>query len=142
MERRTTLATVRRALAVTILASLLGTVAELVLVEHTEDLWQLLPVVLLGLATVALLAAWRWPNASSLRAVQGVMGLVIAAGVLGLWLHYRANAEFELEMYPALGGWPLFWKAIFGASPPSLAPAAMFLIGVLGLIWSLSGETA
>ena len=132
---------VRRVVALPLLASMVGSVADLALLEHTEDVWQIVPLVLLGLATVALLAAWRWPNAATLRAVQGVMALVIAAGAVGLWLHYRANAEFELEMYPTLAGWGLFWKAIHGASPPSLAPGGMFLIGVLGLVWSLSGET-
>ena len=32
------------------------------------------------------------------------MGAFVVSGVVGLWLHYQGNAEFELEMYPSLQG--------------------------------------
>lgn len=131
---------VRPLLGALFFATVLGTVAELFLVEHTEDVWQVVPIVLLALGALAVAAAWRWPNETLLRTVQGMMALMVLAGLMGLWLHYRANTEFELEMYPALAGWDLFWKAIHGASPPSLAPGAMFVVGGIGWIWSLTGE--
>ena len=131
---------VRPLLGALFLAAALGTAAELFLVEHTEDVWQVVPLVLLALGVMTVAVAWRWPSETARRTVQGMMVLTILAGLMGLWLHYRANAEFELEMYPALAGWDLFWKAIHGASPPSLAPGAMFVLGGLGWIWSLTGE--
>ena len=51
-----------------------------------------------------------------------------------LALHYRGNAEFELEMMPALGGLDLFWKSMQGATP-ALAPGAMVQIGLVGLAY-------
>lgn len=131
---------IRRFLGALFLVTVLGAAAELILVEHTEDVWQVVPFVLLAFGAAAVLAAWRWPNTGTRQFVQTTMALIIASGVLGLWLHYRANAEFELEMYPALAGWGLFWKAIHGASPPSLAPGAMVVVGALGWIWSLLGD--
>ena len=63
------------------------------------------------------------------------MALFILSGFVGTFLHFRANIEFEVEMYPGLAGFELYWKAIQGASPPSLAPGAMIALGLLGLIY-------
>lgn len=121
---------------------MLGTIAELFLVEHTEDLLQLVPLIVLGLGAVLLVVQWRWPTLPGRQGLTTLMAVIVASGALGLWLHYRANAEFELEMYPSLSGLPLFWKAIHGASPPSLAPGAMFVVGLLGMIWTTMGDDA
>ena len=56
------------------------------------------------------------------------------SGVVGLWLHYQGNTEFELEMYPSLEGLALFWEAIRGATP-TLAPGTMLELGLLGLAY-------
>ena len=116
------------------LLGLLGTGAELLLIGHTEGFWQRVPLALIAAGLV--LAAWSTHDARRpvLRALQGVMALVVVAGVVGLFQHYQANAEFEREMYPSLRGLELFWKAIQGASPPTLAPGAMILLGLLGLL--------
>jgi hypothetical protein len=53
--------------------------------------------------------------------------------MLGLWFHYRGTVEFEREVSPELVGAAHAWKAIKGASPPSLAPAVMIHLGLLGL---------
>ena len=59
----------------------------------------------------------------------------LSSGVLGLYLHYRGNVEFELEMYSSLRGFELFWEALKGATP-ALAPAAMAHLGLVGLAYS------
>jgi hypothetical protein len=113
---------------------MLGTCTELLLVEHTEEFWQMVPLALLALGVVVLAWSVRTSRRVAVRALQGVMVLVALSGFVGLYQHYRANAEFELEMYPSLGGPALFWKAIHGISPPSLAPATMIGLGLLGLL--------
>ncbi len=131
-------AELRRLLAVLFAASVVGAALELVLVEHTEDLWQLAPLVLLAAAFPAqALARWR-PMGWGRGAFLGLMGLHGVSAVVGLWLHYRANAEFELEMYPDLAGVALLLKAIKGASPPSLAPGAMLVVGLIGWSWAVA----
>ena len=112
-----------------------GTGAELILLEHVEDGWQLVPVVLLGGSLLALgwQAVDRGPR--STRLVQIAMVLCVASGVSGLWLHYAGNAEFELEMYPSLSGFDLFRGAIAGATP-TLAPGTMIQLGLLGLAYT------
>jgi len=132
----TTLGALRRILLGTFLLSIVGTACELLLVGHVEDVWQLVPLILFGLSIVVL--AWErlGGGARSIRAHQGLMILFVASGVAGLALHYKANVEFELEMYPDMAGFALFWKAIQGASPPSLAPGAMVALGLLGLAYA------
>ena len=65
-----------------------------------------------------------------------VMTLFVASGTIGVFLHYRGNVEFELEMVPALGGLLLFQEAMTGATPV-LAPGAMVQLGLLGLVYAL-----
>lgn len=113
----------------------LGTLAELLLLGHFEDPLQWTPLALLttGLVLMAVFFAKR--NRRILRLFQATMILFVAGGFLGLVLHYRANMEFELEMYPTIGGWKLFWESIQGATP-ALAPGAMVQLGLLGLVYT------
>jgi hypothetical protein len=53
-----------------------------------------------------------------------------------VWLHYRSNVEFELEMYPTLAGGALVWQSLKGAIP-ALAPAALAQLGLMGLVLTL-----
>jgi hypothetical protein len=111
---------------------LAGTAGELVLLEHTESVWQLIPLVLIPAALVALVAFAFFPGRVTLRAFQAAAALLVVAGGLGLWLHYQGNAEFELEMAPTLSGMALFTKALMGATP-ALAPGSMAQLGLVGL---------
>jgi hypothetical protein len=117
-------------------AGIAGTVADLLLTGHIEDVWQIVPIALLAASAVVVVWLAAGGGAAIVRAHQGVMALFIASGLVGTFLHFRANIEFELEMYPGLSGFDLFWKAIQGASPPSLAPGAMVALGLLGLIYT------
>jgi hypothetical protein len=126
----------RRYILVIFVFGLIGTAADLLLVEHFDGFQQSIPLVLCGLSLASVAWVARNNGRAALRFHQGVMALVIISGFVGLWLHYTANIEFELEMYPDLAGFPLFWKAIQGASPPSLAPGAMMGLGLLGLAYT------
>ena len=127
--------TLRKLLLFTLIVSVVGTLAELLLLEHFEDAWQWAPIALLGgaLVTLGWYALERGPT--SLNVLRGLMVLCIASGLLGLILHYKGNVEFELEMYPDLSGWKLFKDAMMGATP-ALAPGAMLQIGLVGLAWT------
>ena len=112
-----------------------GTGVELLLLEHTEGFWQVLPLGLMGLGGVALAWYGATGGSTSLRLFRATMGTVIVSGVVGLWLHYQGNAEFELEMYPSLEGLELFWEAVKGATP-TLAPGTMLELGLIGLAYT------
>jgi len=129
------LRTIRSALLALFLIGILGTGAELLLLEHFEDVWQYVPLVLMVIGLGVL--AWHGVagGAASLRAFQGTMLFFVVGGLLGLYLHYQGNVEFELEMYPSLKGWGLFWEALKGATP-ALAPGAIIQLGLLGLAYT------
>jgi hypothetical protein len=115
-----------------LLVGMVGTVAELVLLEHTESIWQWVPLVVFGVGVIAAVALLARPSRITVRFFQFMMLAFVAAGVAGLILHYRGNVEFELEMYPSMKGFELMWNSLKGATP-SLAPGAMSQLGLIGL---------
>lgn len=125
----------RTALLGLFLLGVAGTGAELFLLGHFEDIWQLAPLALFGASFVVV--AWYAATRSwaSIRTFQGLMALFVASAGAGTFFHYRANMEFELEMYPGMRGSELFWESITGAFP-ALAPGSMFLFGLIGLAWT------
>ena len=131
-----TLAAIRRILLAILLIGLAGMATELIVLEHDEEATQLIPLVLIGLAFIAI--AWHATRQStaSLAAFQITMVLIIAAGFLGVYLHYQANVEFQLEVDPSIAGRALFWKAIAAKTPPPLAPGSMAQLGLIGLAYS------
>lgn len=108
--------------------------AELALVPHLEDGWQLLPVVASGLAFSGI--GWHLAAAgrSSARALALALALLAAVGAAGLWLHLEANLEFEREVARDAAGFSLLWRALRGTAPPSLAPAALIEFALLGAL--------
>jgi hypothetical protein len=130
-----TLAVLRRILLVTLLLSIVGVEAELLLLEHFDGTSQWLPLVLLAICLLTL----GWYGVSrgraSIRAVQGAMVLCVVLGAVGVWLHLDGNIEFEREMSPGMAGFALFKAAMMGATP-SLAPGAMIQLGLIGLAWT------
>jgi hypothetical protein len=130
-----TLERVRAFLLWILVVGLIGTGAELILLEHYEDTWQLAPLILIawGLIVIGWLVAR--PGRPGFRVFQVTMWLFVASGLVGVLLHYKGNVEFELEMYPSLGGFGLFKEAMMGATP-ALAPGTMLQFGLLGLAYT------
>jgi hypothetical protein len=115
---------------------LVGTGADLLLLEHYEDAWQAAPLVLVAAALAAIAWTVSTRGALALAALRVTMAAFIAAGGLGIVLHYRSNQEFQQEVDPSLGGWPLVVAVMRAKAPPALAPAAMIQLGLLGLLYT------
>ena len=113
-----------------------GLTTELLLLDHLEDVWQLVPLVVLALGASAI--AWQLfaPTALSTRYFQVSMLLIAAAGVAGIVLHYKGNLEFQLELDATQSAWDLFRKVMHAKAPPALAPGAMTQLGLLGLVYT------
>jgi len=126
---------VRRVLLLILLLAMIGILVELLLVEHFEDVWQFVPLCLLGLGLATL--AWHaWaPSRASRRVLEVLMVAFMLAGFLGFYFHYRGNAEFELEENPNIPRWELFREAMMGGTP-ALAPGIMIQIGLIGLLYA------
>ena len=127
---------IRRLLLALVLLGILGLGVELVLLEHTESVWQWMPFVVLagGFASAVALAAR--PARGTVLAFRAAMALCVIAGLVGLVLHFRGNLQFELENDPSVRGLDLVWRALHGATP-TLAPGAMAQLGLLGIAATL-----
>jgi hypothetical protein len=135
MQEAELLSTIRRILLALVLLGIVGLVPELLLLGHTESATQLIPFLVLGLGLVSGVVLWVRPTRRGVRAFQGVMLLLIVAGVLGLYFHVRGNVEFELEENPTAHGLDLLWRSLSGGVP-TLAPGAMVQLGLLGLAFA------
>ena len=126
---------VRDLVLAVIVLGMLGLTAELFLQEHTESWQQWIPFVVLGLGLAATAMVRIRPSRGTLRFFEVIMTSFLAAGLLGIYLHYAGNAEFEIERTPELSGLRLLWKALRGATP-ALAPGALAQLGLLGFIYT------
>lgn len=125
----------RRMVLGVFLLGAVGTGAELVLLGHYEQVWQTIPLGLLALS-LAVLALWCIVGGDRiLRVFQRVMLLCVGAGILGVYLHYQSNVEFELEVNPSARGINLIWESLTGAMP-ALAPGALLHLGLIGLLYA------
>lgn len=126
----------RRILLAILVLGIAGISVELWLLAHTEDFNQLIPLILAVLGIVTAAAVAMRPSKGTVRLFQAVMALFLLSGVIGMWLHFQVNMEFQLEMDPALTGLALFRKSILAKAPPALAPGAMIQLGLIGLAYT------
>lgn len=131
-----TLAAVRRIILGLVALGTLGMTAELVLVGHYEDENQLIPLALAAAGLMAMAAVRLAPGVAAFRAFQFVMLLYAGAGIIGITLHYRANAAHLHETEPGLQGVALAKRVVTSASPPALAPGLMVQLALLGLAYT------
>ena len=115
------------------LLGIIGFSADLYLLEHYETWYQRIPLIVLAAGGLVGLAALMVPRAASIWLHRVIALGFVVAGVVGLYLHYQGNAEFELELYPSMAGSELFWESMSGATP-ALAPFGMSHLGLLGLL--------
>lgn len=116
-----------------LIAGLLGTEAELLLLKHTDGVWQLAPVVLIAVAMAIVVWSAVARSPASVRALQGGMSVLVLSGVVGMIQHFRGNVAYERDSNPSLSGAELYRGAVRGATP-ALAPGAMIQLGLIGLL--------
>jgi uncharacterized membrane protein len=128
----------RRWILVILVLGLLGTVTELVLLEHYEQPLQFVPLVLIVAAVGVLWWEFRRHDLASRRAMQIVMALFVLAGFVGFAAHFYGSAEYQLELNPDMSNWELLEKILRAKAPPLLAPGMMLQLGLLGLAYVFS----
>lgn len=130
-----TLGRFRRALLALLVVGLVGTALELVLMEHLEDWWQRIPLLLIGSALGMLLWHGIAGSRASIFGIRVVMTLCVASAAGGVILHVKGNREFALESRPGLAGREAVTEMLMGAFP-ALAPGTMALLGLIGLLFT------
>ena len=132
----TILERIRRGILAVVVLGIMGSVAELFLIGHYEDTNQLIPLAVsaAGLLTIA----WTVlaPSVAAVRALQFVMLVFVGVGVIGIVLHFKANAEFQREIDPSIAGLDLLRKVMEATAPPALSPGVMVQLGLLGLVYT------
>ena len=121
-----------------IVLGLIGTMTELILLEHDEQALQFVPLVLMVLGAVTLVWHTIRKDTASLRALQIVMGLFVLSGFAGMAAHFNGSAEYQLELDPEMGKWELLEKILHAKAPPLLAPGMMLQMGLLGLAYAFT----
>ena len=130
------LARIRWAVLALVALGTIGMSVELLLIGHREDSNQAIPLVVAAAGLLTIAAVVVRPRAGLLRLLQFVMLTYAGSGIIGIALHYQANAEFQREIDPALTGLALFWKVVEATAPPALAPGVMVQLGLLGLVFT------
>lgn len=127
-------AAVRKLLLGLFLIGSAAMVLELIFLEHTESLWQWLPLIVLGAGILGGLVVTVSPGRTTVQTFRFLMLVFVIVGLIGVFLHYQGNVEFALERDPTLRGLPLIWKVLRGATP-ALAPGTLAQLGLLGLVF-------
>lgn len=112
-------------------AIFIGSVFELILVDHTEETAQWIPFIISLIGVMAIFPAWIGPGPRTLKALRLMMIVTMAGSLLGVWLHFHSNLEFTREINPSFTLAQSIWPALKG-SHPLMAPGVYFLAGVLG----------
>jgi hypothetical protein len=117
---------------------LIGTMTELILLEHDEQALQFVPLVLMVLGALALIWHVIRKDTASLRTLQIVMGLFVLSGFAGMLAHFNGSAEYQLELNPDMSTGELLEKILHAKAPPLLAPGMMIQMGLLGLAYAFT----
>jgi hypothetical protein len=111
---------------------LLGTIVELILVEHTEELLQWVPFILSGLGIMFILVFRLNPSPLKIYILRSVMTVLAVGCLYGIYLHFIGNFEFSAEIHPNYTFAENFAAALMGASP-MMAPGILFLAALLAV---------
>ncbi len=109
-----------------------GTLGELIVIEHYQQTEQYFPIVMSVVALLALGAASIRPQRWTLLALRAVMIALGLVSLLGLYYHVTGNFTFELEIRPNATLGDVFLDALGGANP-LLAPGVLGIAAVLAL---------
>ena len=112
-----------------------GTVLDLILLGHLENVRQGAPLLVLPAGLLALTWHRIRRTRRATRAFQFAMLLAVTTGFAGLWFHSSQNVGFAFEMDPSAGGWPILRESLLGPAP-TLAPGTLVHIGLLGLLYT------
>jgi hypothetical protein len=115
----------------------LGLFLELILIDHYENVKQIIPLLMIPLASLALFLFYYFQGRLLRNLSLLTMAVCILAGILGIFFHFQGNFEFEKEMYPTMSWVNLFIKSMKGATP-LLAPGSLIGFGLMGFLYLFS----
>ena len=81
------------------------------------------------------------PSPTAVQTFRILLAAYVPAGFLGVYFHFQSNVEFEQELHPNSGGLELVTESL-GGTMPTLAPGAMIMLGLLGILIALQHPAA
>ena len=109
----------------------IGTLLELYLLNHYENILQLIPVFCIAIALINSMFIYFRRSKASFNIFKIVLFLTSISGISGVFFHLQANYEFEQEIKPTANSLELFLESISGAFP-ALAPLSMVVLALIG----------
>jgi hypothetical protein len=109
-----------------------GTVIELLLVEHTATVVQLIPFALCGLGLIVVIVVLLRPRRLTLLALRACSGLVLLGSLFGVYEHVMGNVAFQNEIHPNATTREVLMGALGGGNP-LLAPGILALAAALAI---------
>lgn len=110
---------------------LVGTVLELFLLSHYEDVFQLIPILCIAFVMITALLLVFYRTKWIKNGFKGILLITAMSGIYGAYLHLSENFEFEMEMQPTATNLDLFLESFSGALP-ALAPLSMIVLALIG----------
>lgn len=132
MAERTTEQRLRQFLLSVAAFIFIGTIFELILLEHTEEILQWIPFVVSSIGLGIIVVAWYIPKMIIFKILRWIMFGVTLSSFVGVYLHFSGNLAFTREINPSFTLAESLWPAMKG-SYPLLAPGILFLAGILSL---------
>ena len=129
-------AKITRLILIAIAFMSVGLSIELYLLEHYEGILQFIPIICVSLGLILSLVLFRFRNKTIQNLFNISLILLVASGLTGIFLHLKANYEFEKEIRPSINGMDLFMESLSGALP-SLAPGSLILLALIGYSYTL-----
>ncbi len=109
-----------------------GTIVELLLAKHFDKPMQIFPFVLCVAGIAVVVLAWRRPSRAVIQALRGVMALLVAGSLLGVYEHIEGNLEVVREVQPSAATSTVLLKTLTGAAP-LLAPGILALAAMIAI---------
>ena len=129
-------AKITRLILIAIVFMSIGLSIELYLLKHYEGILQFIPIICVSLGLILSLILFKFRNSSIQILFHISLILMVASGLAGIFLHLKANYEFEKEIRPSINGMDLFMESLSGALP-SLAPGSLILLALIGYSYTL-----
>ena len=121
----------------TLIFFLFGSLIELYLIKHYEDIIQIIPIFCLGVSLGSLLILYFRVSKLTINLFKGSLSVISFVGLLGVILHLNSNFQFEKEMRPSSSTMDLFIESLSGALP-ALAPLNLVLLAMVGYSYVLT----
>ena len=121
----------------TLIFFLFGSIIELYLIKHYEDVIQIIPIFCLGVSLGSLIILYFRVSKLTINLFKVSLSVISFVGLLGVILHLNSNFQFEKEMRPSSSTMDLFIESLSGALP-ALAPLNLVLLAMVGYSYVLT----